>query len=155
MGSKTKKYVQVTGLCARRQSGSLLLHPSNFPAGSLTITLSLHMTMTFVVFHSPRESRMIQSMSSALNWSLPSYIVWLRMDVILNMVLWCPGFLTSHLNIKFIFLPFLSFHLHNSFFCYSLLHWHFWRNQNSYIVLKFRANSLTVLLSQELLTMGH
>lgn len=42
VGSKTEKYVQVTGLCARRQSGSLLLHPSNFPAGSLTITLSLH-----------------------------------------------------------------------------------------------------------------
>lgn len=42
------------------------------------------------------------------------------------------------------------------FFCFcSLLHWHFWRNQNSYAVLKFRANNLTVLLSQKLLTTGH
>lgn len=69
--------------------------------------------------------------------------------------LWCPGFPTSHLHVRFMFLPFLCFCLHNSFFCCSLLHWHFWRNQSSYVVLKFRANSLTVLLSQKLVATGH
>lgn len=156
VGSRTEKYVQVTGLRARRHSGALLFCPKNFPAESLTITLSLHRRVAFVVFHSSREPGMIQSTSSAVSWSLPSYTVWLRTNVTLNMVLWCLGFFTSHLHFRFIFLPFLCFHLHNSFFCFcSLLHWHFWRNQNSYAVLKFRANNLTVLLSQKLLTTGH
>lgn len=154
VGSKTEKYVQVTGLCARRPSEALLLCPNNFPAESLTITPSLHRTVVFVVFHSPRESGMIHSMPSAVSWSLPSYIVWLGMDITLNLVPW--GFLPP-ISMSGFFLPFLCFHLQNSFFCCccSLLHWHFWRNQSFYVVLEFRANSLTVLLSPKLLTMGH
>ena len=116
VGSKTEEYVQVTALCARRHSGTLFFCPNNFSAETLTIALSLHKMVAFAVFHSPRESRMIQSMSSAVSWSLPSYTAWFRMNVTLNMVVWCLGFPTSHLHFKFIFLPFLCFHLCNSFF---------------------------------------
>lgn len=67
-----------------------------------------------------------------------------------------PGFLTSHLPCQIYLSAFPVLPLTQSFFCCcSLLHWHFWRNQNSYAVLKCRANSLTVLLSQKLLTTGH
>lgn len=121
VGSKAEKNVQVTGLCARRHSGALLFCPNNFLADSLTITVSLHRTVAFVVFHSPRESGMIQSMPSAVSWSLPSYVVWLRMNVLLNTVLWSLGFLPPIPHFRFIFLPFLCFHLHNSFLLFVVV----------------------------------
>lgn len=88
--------MQVTALRATRQSGTLLLSPNSFPAQTLTTALCLSKTVAFVVFHSPREFRTIQSMSNAASWSLPSYTVWLRTNVTLNTVVWCLGFPTSH-----------------------------------------------------------
>lgn len=55
VGSKTEEYVQVRALCTRRHSGTLLFCPNNFPAETLTITLSLRQTVAFAVFHSPRD----------------------------------------------------------------------------------------------------
>lgn len=94
--SKTEECVQVTALCARRQSGTLLVSPNNFPAQTLTVAPSLSKTEAFAVCHSPREFRTIQSMSNAVSRSLPGYTVWLRMNVALNTVVWCLGFPTSH-----------------------------------------------------------
>lgn len=91
--------------------------------------------MTFVVFHSPRESRINQC--QVLWAGVCPVTMWLRINITLNMVVWCFGFATSHLHFKFIFLPFLCFHLCNSFCLFYSYYTGTWgKVGNSQVVLK-------------------